>query len=373
MSVSEAFPPSVVGVPTAVPAFVGYTLNAAPMQAIEIASLAAYEQTFGATSPGALHDSIALYFANGGGTCFVVSVGTAAPITANALINGLNVVRDHLGVTIVVAPDASLLASIDAFATVAQTMLAQAGTLQDRMAILDVWGGASVTPDTLADVSASFRNAIGNQFLSYGAAYFPYLVEMDKTILPASGVMAGIWCASDAANGVWNAPANIAIEGIASVAYKLSVDDQESLMLPPDGKAINALRNFPGRGDVVWGARTFDGNSNDYRYIQVRRTLIYIEQSIKAALQPFVFAPNDANAWASAVSLISNFLNGLWLEGALMGSTAKDAYSVQCGIGSTMTSQDILNGYMIVQVLLAMVRPAEFLVLTFQQQMATAD
>jgi phage tail sheath protein FI len=136
-----------------------------------------------------------------------------------------------------------------------------------------------------------------------------------------------------------------------------------------DGKAVNVLRDFVGRGTVVWGGRTLDGNSNDYRYIQVRRTLIYIEQSIRAALRQFAFAPNTGQTWAAVTSMVSGFLTTVWSQGGLMGATPAEAFSVQCGLGSTMTGQDILEGYMIVEVTLQMVRPAEFIELTFKQKM----
>jgi phage tail sheath protein FI len=139
--------------------------------------------------------------------------------------------------------------------------------------------------------------------------------------------------------------------------------------MPLDGKAIDAIRQFPGRGTVVWGARTLLGNSNDWRYIQVRRTIVYIEQSIKAAMMPFVFAANDGKTWSTVVSAVSNFLQGLWSQGGLMGAKADEAFTVACGLGSTMTAQDILDGYMIVQVQLQLIRPAEFIVLTFKQKM----
>ena len=105
--------------------------------------------------------------------------------------------------------------------------------------------------------------------------------------------MAGIYTFIDSTRGVWNAPANIALDAVAETTFKLNDDLQGDLNVPVDGKAVNAIREFVGRGPVVWGARTLDGNSNDWRYIQVRRTIIYIEQSIKQALNQFVFAPND--------------------------------------------------------------------------------
>jgi phage tail sheath protein FI len=106
--------------------------------------------------------------------------------------------------------------------------------------------------------------------------------------------------------------------------------------------------------------------------IQVRRTLIYIEQSIKTALSQFVSAANDGNTWATVVATVSSFLQGVWSEGGLLGATSSDAFSVQCGLGSTMTEQDILDGYMRVQVLLQMIRPAEFIELTIKQKMEGA-
>jgi phage tail sheath protein FI len=139
--------------------------------------------------------------------------------------------------------------------------------------------------------------------------------------------------------------------------------------VPLDGLAVNAIRLFAGRGVVVWGARTLDGNSRDYRYIQVRRTLIYIEQSIKAALTPFAFAPNTGTTWATVQTTISNFLTQLWQAGGLMGDKASDAFQVSVGLGKTMTADDVLNGYMVVSVTLQMIHPAEFIELTFKQQM----
>ena len=181
--------------------------------------------------------------------------------------------------------------------------------------------------------------------------------------------MAGVYTKIDGSRGVWNAPANTTLTSVVSPTLAINDAMQEDLNVPLDGKAVDAIREFTGRGTVVWGARTLDGNSNDYRYIQVRRTLIYIEQSIKAALNPFVFAPNDGNTWTTVVSMVSNFLQGVWSQGGLMGATASEAYTVQCGLGSTMTAQDILDGYMIVQVMLQMIRPAEFIELTFKQKM----
>jgi len=123
---------------------------------------------------------------------------------------------------------------------------------------------------------------------------------------------------------------------------------------------------------VVWGGRTLNGNSQDWRYIQVRRTIIYIEQSIKIAINQFVFAANVASTWVAVTQMISGFLQNLWSQGGLMGDKASDAFTVLCGMPDTMTATDILNGYMVVQVTLQMVHPAEFIELTFKQQMQSS-
>ena len=123
---------------------------------------------------------------------------------------------------------------------------------------------------------------------------------------------------------------------------------------------------------MVWGARTLDGNSNDWRYVNVRRTLIFLEQSIKEAAKAYVFAPNDANTWVTVKSMISNFLTGVWKQGGLVGPKPADAYSVSVGLGTTMTNEDIQLGIMRVMVKVAVSHPAEFIEITFKQQMQKA-
>ena len=120
----------------------------------------------------------------------------------------------------------------------------------------------------------------------------------------------------------------------------------------------------------MWGARTLDGNSQDWRYISVRRTMTFLEQSVKAAARAYVFEPNDSNTWMAVKSMISSFLTSIWQEGGLQGASAEDAYQVEIGLGSTMTADDLLNGFMNVTVKVAVVRPAEFIIITFQQKMA---
>ncbi len=197
------------------------------------------------------------------------------------------------------------------------------------------------------------------------------IVQEKINTMPPSGIMAGVYANVDATEGVWKAPANVTPVGVTDLALRIDNQEQETLNVDAvSGKSINAIRYFTGQGVLVWGARTLDGNSQDWRYINVRRTVTMIEQSIKLALRDYVFSPNTQTTWVSVQSMIENFLTGVWREGALQGAKAEDAFSVRIGLGSTMTAQDVLDGYMKVSVLLAVSHPAEFIVLTMEQELA---
>lgn len=194
-------------------------------------------------------------------------------------------------------------------------------------------------------------------------------VRKQLNLLPPSAAIAGVYAMVDNQVGVFKSPANVGIGSVISPGVNISSEQQEDMNVPINGKAVNAIRTFPGKGVLVWGARTLDGNSQDWRYISVRRTVIYIEQSIKAAAEPYVFEPNTASTWSNMKALIANFLTNEWQSGALAGATAEDAFSVDVGLGSTMTPVDILDGYMRIVVKIAVTRPAEFIVIAFEQKM----
>lgn len=199
-------------------------------------------------------------------------------------------------------------------------------------------------------------------------------VMKDINLLPPSGAMAGVITVNDNTLGVWNAPANTSIVGASNLPIRLSDSQQAVLNVDAvSGKSINAIRFFPGLGILIWGARTLDGNSLDWRYLSVRRTMIFLEQSSKLAAQSFVFDPNTKNTWESVKTMISSFLNSIWKQGGLQGAAPADAFSVECGLGSTMTGEDILNGFMKVTIKVAVVRPAEFIILTFSQKMVESS
>ncbi|MDD1616996.1 MAG: putative phage tail sheath protein FI, partial [Methylococcaceae bacterium NSP1-2] len=129
---------------------------------------------------------------------------------------------------------------------------------------------------------------------------------------------------------------------------------------PNSGKSINAIRSFTGKGTLVFGARTLAGNDNEWRYVSVRRFFNFVEESVKKATEAFVFEPNDANTWVRVQAMIENFLTVLWRQGALQG----------VGLGKTMTPLDILEGRLIIEIGMAAVRPAEFIILRFSHKLA---
>jgi hypothetical protein len=217
---------------------------------------------------------------------------------------------------------------------------------------------------------ASDIDLVSNTLKAVSPMFKEILSEMQVALnlMPPSGVMAGVLSMVDASFGVWRAPANVSVSGVITPTVNMTNDTQEDLNMPLNGKAVNAIRSFVGKGVLVWGARTLDGNSQDWRYISVRRTVIMLEQSIKAAAEAFVFAPNTASTWVSIKAMIDNFLRTQWAAGALAGASPGDAYEVSIGLGSTMTANDILDGIMRISVKVAVSRPAEFIIITFQQQ-----
>jgi phage tail sheath protein FI len=425
----NAFPNSVVEVASAVPAFIGYTQFAeSGGKSIvntpwKISSMAEFTQCFGnaptpefkvefieetkqyklsRTDSYTFYYNMRLFFANGGNRCYIVSVGNYEDsITAEKLTNGINTLLKEQEPTIVVIPEAVCLSNAEDCYSLQNTLLAHCGQTMNRFAILDIYKGYTDRKSSEGDIITAFRESIGTEFLCYGAAYYPWLntsitskeeVSLDNitqgnnyinelpydaikkmlqlvNLLPPSAGMAGVYTLTDNTKEVWKAPANTGIATVENVAVAITYADQEDLNVPFDGKAINAIRYFTGEGIKVWGARTLDGNSLDWRYINVRRTMIMLEESIKNAAKAFVFEPNVANTWVTVQSMISNFLAGIWRRGGLAGATPEDAFSVHVGLGDTMTPDDVLEGIMRITVLVAISRPAEFIEITFMQQM----
>ena len=238
----------------------------------------------------------------------------------------------------------------------------------------------TVTAVTLTIVWYSKDRLTGNaadranlhQALYSGSSLYKHAIQgvlKQLNLLPPSAAMAGVYTMVDHSRGVWKAPANVSLNYVDSPAEDLDDDEQANLNAPMNGKAVNVIRLFRGEGVKVWGARTLDGNSLDWRYINVRRTLLFLEESVKNAARAYVFEPNDAGTWINMKCMIENFLRSVWKRGGLAGSAPEEAFEVHVGLGDTMTGDDILEGIMRITVLVAVTHPAEFIEITFQQQM----
>ncbi|WMU75401.1 phage tail sheath subtilisin-like domain-containing protein (plasmid) [Enterobacter bugandensis] len=210
--------------------------------------------------------------------------------------------------------------------------------------------------------------------------------ELETTVYArASVAMAGVYARVDRERGVWKAPANVALSGVTGLVadgfdssnknkkwdapVPVKVDDALNTSLT--GSNINTLREFRGRGTLVWGARTMEAPVNkDWLYVPVRRLFNAVERDARAALRQAVFEPNSPATWAAVRSALESYLHDLWRKGALQGETPEQAYQVLAGPGITMTPDDITDGRLKIKVALAAVRPAEFIVLELSQLIA---
>jgi len=235
--------------------------------------------------------------------------------------------------------------------------------MKDRFAVLD--------PIQTADLSEiqSQRNLFDS---SYAAIYYPWLyaydlLEKKYTNIPPSGYICGIYARTDVDRGVHKAPANEKINGVVNLEklngkYRIVNKGTQEILNP---LGINCIRIFPGRGIRVWGGRTISSNSL-WKYVNVRRLFLYLEESIEEGTQWVVFEPNDEKLWARVKQTISQFLTRVWRDGALMGTTAEQAFFVKCD-RTTMTQDDIDNGRLIVLIGVAPVKPAEFVIFRIAQ------
>lgn len=441
----STFPASVAQVSTAIPAFIGYTeLNDLQGIPTRISSFVEYVSLFGnaplqagivinvggseatelpvsvtltvAQSDYKMYHALQMYFANGGGPCYIISVGdygdavAKADLDASLVTSGLSLLAKEDEPTLIVFPDATALDDDDCYGLYIDAM-AQCEQLKDRFTLVDLLEDSDVLPNS-SNPHQDFRDKIGTQNLKYGATYYPWLQTtltfnyadtavvvdqpgdtgsgidgetLDNTTtlsnafinqakaliseltvkMPPGSAMAGIYATVDRSRGVWKAPANISLNAVVKPTIKITDAIQEDMNVHTTGKSINAIRTFTGQGTLVWGARTLAGNDNEWRYVPVRRLYIMVEESIKKATEFVVFEPNDANTWVRVRGTIQNFLTGLWRQGALAGAKPEDAFFVKVGLGETMTSLDILEGRLIVEIGMAAVRPAEFIILRF--------
>jgi uncharacterized protein len=484
-------PPSVAQVETAIPAFIGYTKNSTyrgitlTAKPKRIKSLAEFVEIFGMASPAMIHTgsddgikikkengefkldsaladpflslhyrmyySLQLYFGNGGGPCYIVSCGAYKldnSVDDEDMDKALKALKKEDEPTMIIFTDAASLSVLSEYYELYTSALQQCADLMDRVVIIDLLhlDPAEDVDQKAEDIAFSdlgkdltgFRNRIGINSLSYGAAYYPWLRSSldyyidesainilkgdsvtvsdiaDNTVLrkyaadgsttlidddakkslyhaqsslyamvkkeiskfqvisPPSPAIAGVYAMVDSTRGVWKAPANVSLNYVKEPAFKIDDEEQRDMNVTASGKSVNAIRTFTGKGVLVWGARTLAGNDNEWRYISVRRFYNMVEESVKKATEPFVFEPNDANTWVKVRAMIENFLILQWRQGALMGAKPEEAFFVHVGLGETMTALDILEGRMIVEIGMAAVRPAEFIILRFSHKMVVS-
>ncbi|MFC4427627.1 phage tail sheath family protein [Deinococcus navajonensis] len=251
------------------------------------------------------------------------------------------------------------LMNLDGVKAVQRALIDHCERNGNRMALLDT------PPDLTPQQAVKWRNVDTNFDSSYAALYYPWVTidgpDGKPMSVPPSGFMAGIYARSDIERGVHKAPANEVVRGALRPAIQISKSEQD--ILNPIG--VNCIREFPGMGVRVWGARTLSSDAR-WRYVSVRRLFNYVEQSIERGTQWAVFEPNDENLWFRVRRDINSFLTSVWRDGALFGTTARDAFYVKCD--AELNPEEIRDrGIMQVEVALAPVKPAEFLVIRFSQ------
>ncbi len=262
-------------------------------------------------------------------------------------------------VTMIAVPDIFAAGADDTLVkTVQEETCAQCELLCDRMAILDPPSGLNF--QEMQDWrSASLSDE------QFATLYYPWIKIYDPDsnkplLVPPSGHMAGIWSRTDNQRGVWKAPANEEVIGALALERQVTEDEQGAL----NDVGVNVIRSFPGRGIRVWGARTLQ--AEDWKYINVRRLFNYIEESIKHGTAWVVFEPNDQDLWQRIIRTVSSFLLGLWRDGALFGAKPELAFYVKCD--AETNPPDVIDaGQVVIEIGIAPVKPAEFVVFKIQQ------
>jgi phage tail sheath protein FI len=448
----NSFGSSIVANETAIPVFIGFTefaiqSNGEPLNKIKdsevvyepvlVRSMLEYEQSFGEAdetgdimvqhhsdtgvytaenkkndnpyTPGLMYPSVSNFFSNGGGSCYIISLGmyqafddTVKATDVTSEMTFIEKAIEQAEITTLILPTDLIRFGLTSYYSWGTQLINFSQAEKKYFTIMDVIQSRPTDPVFVEKDISNYRESVKPDFSSYAGAYFPYLksltayaykddlsnvyldgsnlitggaIEEVKSFLatnyinmPPSPFMAGIYSRLDNATGVWTPPANTSPYGVVGPVVPLTNRQQEDLNVDATaGKSVNAIRSFTGKGTLVWGARTNDGNSLDWRYINVRRLFISMETDISMALETYVFKPNVHNTWVEVKTMIESYLLGLYNDGAFAGTTPAKSYSVLIGKGVTMTDEDILNGYMRVSIQVAPVRPAEFIVLTFSQ------
>ncbi|QHS52271.1 phage tail sheath subtilisin-like domain-containing protein [Edaphobacter sp. 12200R-103] len=366
---------TITGTPTGIAAFTGPALSGPTGQvSAPLNSFAEYQAIYGGTeplqygngvtAPNYLAMAASAYFLNGGTKLYISRVAgadgsNAAPPVADDYTRALTFFEGIAEIDIVAAPGGAV-AGVSGAASVAPIHAALIAhterTAAYRFAVLDPPPGCAIAEVQAVRASLDSKNA---------AIYYPWITIADPNAaassearmqVPPSGAICGLYASNDAQRGVFKAPANLPIAG--ALGFEVSLNEQQNSVLNQAG--INCLRSFPGKGNLVWGARSVSPDS-EWRYVNVCRYLLYLEHSIDIGTQWAIFETNNATVWTVVQASISGFLNAEWRKGALLGVKPEQAYFVRCD-QTTMSQTDIDAGRLICLVGVAVIQPAEFVI-----------
>jgi phage tail sheath protein FI len=362
--------PAIAGAPTSIAAFIGRSSQGPMDQALPVESWSDFEQQFGGLSqssglPDYLGYAVYQFFANGGQQASIVRLAADG--------SGLHLL-DSAPFNLLCAPgetDAATLQTLQQYC-------------KDKRAFLIIDCPQTATTATLQQIGPAGTNSgalLGNGALTGPSAanaayYYPWVQAPDPLsgnqpgYFPPCGFVAGLYAATDAAHGVWKAPAGIEATLTGALGLQYNLTDQEEAALNAQG--INCLRTLAGHGTVLWGARTLqsenpgDPNASYWKYVPIRRFALFLETSLMAGTQWTVVAPNGEPLWAQLRASVGAFMQGLFQQGAFQGATPQQAYVVTCDATNNPQSS-IDQGIVTITVGFAPLRPAEFVILQIQQ------
>jgi len=340
----------IAGVETSTTGFIGAVENAEPRAPMHVRSLVEFERAFGRVEAGSeLGPAVTRFFENGGSDAWVVGLPDGVPLS-----DGLECLDAVETLSLLCLPGETNIEVLSAAIEYAERRRA--------FALIDPSG------TEVADVCA-YVEALAQSRSANAAVYFPPFEGGD----PPSGAVAGVYARIDRERGVWKAPAGEEASLRGEVAPAIDLSDAESSRL--NSAAVNAIRRFPGKGVLVWGARTIQGaeqGGSEWKYVPVRRLGLYVEHSIDRGTQWAVSEPNDESTWAKLRQQVTAFLTGLFRMGAFAGRTPAESYFVHCG-DDTMTQDDIDNGRLNIVIGIAPLKPAEFVILRIGQWRDKSD
>jgi len=333
---------SVSSAATAVPLFVYDSQSVATTsEAIQVFhNWAEFTTLYSTPLKDAFYTSLNVWFMHGGGKCYLVNEANIADAVAQ---------YDDITLIVAAGTDTATYTAFNAVVSQGYRIFGLFDGPKKKIA------GTAKSDEVMEDYPVS----------PYGAVFYPWCNLTSGEEVPPSAIAAASIAQTDRTRGVWKAPANQTVNGVTP-AFAVSDDVQGQFH---QGKALNMIRTFSGQGTVVWGARTLK-DSDNWRYIPVRRLFNAVERDIQKALNKLVFEPNSQPTWQRVKAAVDSYLHGLWQQGALAGSTPAEAWFVQVGKDITMTQEEINQGKMIIKIGLAAVRPAEFIILQFSQDIA---